>query len=367
MRRSRLSILAVAAFVLAACTTASSTAEPSVVIDQPSPSASAAAPASASVDPTASGSPAATSSPEPLAWARLEADGPSAREDHTLTLDATGEVAYLFGGRDGPTVLDDTWAFDLGAETWTQLAPAAPPAARFGHEAVWVDDIGLVVFGGQAGPTFFNDLWAYDPAADAWTQLPADGALPTPRYGSCAAIGPDGRLWISHGFTQDGNRFSDTRAYDFGRGEWTDETPEGTRPVERCLHGCWWTDGGELALYAGQTTGVTALDDRWVMRDGVWERVDGALPPARNLYARARHEAGTIVFGGQAIDGGFQNDLWLLGDGAVDAQAMDPGGDPPAGRAGAELIVDEGGARAILFGGRTADGALDDTWILSGL
>ena len=47
------------------------------------------------------------------------------------------------------------------------------------------------------------------------------------RYGTCAAVAPDGRLWISHGFTADGVRFSDTRAYDFATGAWTDETPDG--------------------------------------------------------------------------------------------------------------------------------------------
>ena len=96
--------------------------------------------------------------------------------------------------------------------------PLRGPAARFGHEAAWVEDVGLVVFAGQAGATFFNDLWAYDPDADAWTELPGSGDVPVSRYGTCAAVGPDGRLWISHGFTSDGVRFSDTRAYDFELG-----------------------------------------------------------------------------------------------------------------------------------------------------
>ena len=124
-------------------------------------------------------------------------------------------------------------------------------------------------------------------------QLPATGAAPVARYGSCAAIGPDGRLWISHGFTQEQSRFSDTRAYDFASGTWTDETPAGPRPVERCLHGCWWTDAGELALYAGQTTGVTALDDRWILRDGAWSTGGGSAAagaqPVRASAARLRH------------------------------------------------------------------------------
>jgi hypothetical protein len=302
-----------------------------------------------------------------LAWSQLTAAGPTPREDHTWTVDGDGGVAYLFGGRDGTTVHGDTWAYDLAAGRWTELSPAMSPPARFGHEAVWIDDVGLVVFAGQAGPSFFDDLWAYDPGSNAWTELDAGGAVPTARYGTCAAVGPDGRLWISHGFTAEGSRFSDTRAYDFAGGTWTDETPAGPRPVERCLHGCWWTDAGALTLYAGQTTGITALDDGWTLRDGGWARIDSSLPDARNLYAKARRDGSTLVFGGQAVDGSYLGDLWSLPDDEMRAVALSPAGDGPSGRAGAELIVDAERDRALLFGGRTEGGALDDTWFLSGL
>jgi hypothetical protein len=354
------------AVVLAACATAPA-ASPSIETsaDQPTsakPSSSDGPSAEASDGP----SPAAEPSPEPLAWSELPATGPSAREDHTWTVDGEGTTAYLFGGRDGSTAFGDTWAYDLTTDTWTELRPAASPPARFGHEAVWADGVGLVIFAGQAGATFFDDLWAYDPTGSAWRQLPSMGAVPTARYGTCAGIAPDGRLWISHGFTSDGIRFFDTRAYAFESGTWTDETPGGDHPVERCLHGCWWTDDGGFALYGGQTTGTTALDDRWILHDGRWARVEGTAPGARNLYARARGDQGTLIFGGQALDGGYLADLWLMADDGA-AVPQEPAGPGPAGRAGGELVTDPARGRALLFGGRTADGALDDIWQLGGL
>jgi hypothetical protein len=369
VRRShrRRNLPAVASLLLCACTAPPASSPSALTPSEVAPSASAATP-SASPSGTQEASPSAA--PEPVAWSQLEAAEPAAREDHTWTVDREAGIAYLFGGRDGATVFGDTWAYDLAADTWTELAPSASPEARFGHEAVWADGIGLVIFAGQAGSAFFGDLWAYDPAANAWAELPSTGALPTPRYGSCAAIGPDDRLWISHGFTQDQVRFSDTRAYDFGTNTWTDETADGSRPVERCLHGCWWTDDGELALYAGQTTGTLALDDSWRRAtDGAWERVEGTLPAGRNLYARARLDGATLVFGGQAVDGSYLGDLWSFADDSADAAPVEPVGDgaQPAGRAGAELILDADRGRALLFGGRTADGALDDLWALSGL
>ena len=370
MRRSpRRSIPALAALILLAACAAPPAASPSASEAMtPQASASASPPSPSATEP---GSPPASSAPEPVAWSQLGASGPEPREDHTWTVDPDAGIAYLFGGRDGSTTFGDTWSYDLASDAWTRLAPAASPEGRFGHEAAWVDGIGIVIFAGQASSdVFFGDLWAYDPAVNAWAELPATGALPTPRYGSCAGIGPDGRLWISHGFTENQVRFFDTRAYDFDTGAWADETPSGgARPIERCLHGCWWTDGGELALYAGQTTGTLALDDRWRLADGAWEQVEGSLPMGRNLYARARIGATTLIFGGQAVDGSYLGDLWAFADDSDDATQVELVGDgpQPAGRAGAELIVDDERSRALLFGGRTTDGALADLWVLGGL
>ena len=139
-----------------------------------------------------------------MGWREITpSGGPAPREDYTWTVDGdSGDVAYLFGGR-GATVLADLWAYDLAADSWSEVA-ASGPAARFGHNAAWVDGVGLVIFAGQGERGFFNDLWAFDPSAGAWRLLSAGGAVPVPRYGSCATIGPDGRLWISHGFTSEG-------------------------------------------------------------------------------------------------------------------------------------------------------------------
>ncbi len=282
-------------------------------------------------------------------------------------MDEAGTTAFLFGGRNGLDVMGDLWAYDLATDTWSVIEAGDGPEPRFGHEAVWVQGTGLVIFAGQSGPAFFNDLWAFDPAAGAWRQLPAGGDVPVSRYGTCAAIGPDGRLWISHGFTSDGTRFADTKAYAFADGIWTDETPPGDVPVNRCLHGCWWTADGQLALFGGQTTGVTALDDRWVRSaDGGWEAIEGTAPSPRNLYARARLDDATLLFGGQALDGSRLDDGWLLVDGEADAVPLEIDGIAPPGRSGAELIADPGQDRYLLFGGLGEGGALADTWQLDG-
>jgi len=286
-------------------------------------------------------------------------------------VDAAGATAYLFGGRSKDKVSGDLWSYDLTTDRWTRLdPPGRSPAARFGHEAVWVDGLGLVIFAGQAGPTtFFDDLWAFEPRSGRWRKLPGEGARPLARYGTCAAIGPDGRLWISHGFTQDGTRFADTRAYDFEAGRWTDETPRGKVPVERCLHGCWWTDDDRFVLYAGQTTGVEALGDLWALdgaggADATWAKASGELPAERNLYAFARHCGAIVVVGGRG-GGTFRSDAFTIDLATLDATPLAAGGRKPPGRAGAMLIDDPARGRMLLLGGKDGSGARADLWELS--
>lgn len=359
--RSASAIVAALLTTLAACSAAES-APPSAGGSIPGPSLPAPSPSVGSATPA------------PEGWAELASSEPTPapREDHTWTITPDGDTAYLFGGRDGGTVFGDLWAYSLATDAWRSVAPSGQtPPARFGHNAVWVSGIGLVIFAGQTGADFFNDLWAYDPASNAWRSLPATGALPVARYGSCAASGPDGRLWISHGFTSEGQRFADTRAFDFETGTWTDETPIGDAPIRRCLHACWWTDDGRLMLYGGQTTGTGALGDLWLLTPGerpgtnTWtERpVPEGMPPDRNLYAAARWGQGTLVFGGQGLDGDYLADTWWLGDDAT-ALPVDTGGAAPSARSGAEMVADGSRGRVLLFGGKDGQAAFGDIWRL---
>lgn len=313
-------------------------------------------------------SPSATlGTTESAAWQQLSPDeAPASRSDHTWTADADGTSAWLFGGTgvDGP--LDDLWRFDLTSDAWERLETTGDrPSARFGHVAAWVDGIGLVIWSGQAGSEFFNDLWAFDPASGEWGRLPDGGAVPPARYGSCAAIGPDGRLWISHGFTDSG-RFDDTRAYDFASGRWNEVVSQGERPIKRCLHDCLWTPDGRFLLYAGQTDGQPALGDLWSLdpTSAVWTRQGRPEPEARQLYALATLVSTAFVFGGADDERRPLGSLFLLDLISSAWTELQPDGELPAGRSGATLVADPGRDRLLLFGGIASDVPLGDIWQL---
>lgn len=279
-------------------------------------------------------------------------------------MDGDGRYAYLFGGRAGSAVFGDLWRFDLASDQWKRLSPAGAPPARFGHTATWVAGVGLVVFSGQASGGFFNDLWTYVPATNAWSQLPSAGSVPEPRYGSCAGLAPDGRLWISHGFTDKG-RFFDTRAYDSAQHAWTDISRENPVPVIRCLHDCIWTPDGRFVLYGGQTNGVPALGDLWVRTEtGDWQAQADPPLPARQLYAVATIGDTAWIFGGADRDRAPLRDLWTLSLTDFSWHQLTLAGSVPSARLAATFIADPARSRLLLFGGKTSSTTYDDLWEL---
>lgn len=298
-------------------------------------------------------------------WRRLTTgEGPAGREDHTWTVDGSGRYAYLFGGRDGGREFGDIWRYDLRRDAWQKLAPKGrKPAPRFGHSAVWVEGRGLIVFAGQRGLDFFDDLWVYDPDRRRWRELPAAGQAPKRRYGSCMVVGPDGRLWISHGFTNAG-RFDDTRAYHLRRQRWAVITPDGRKPGERCLHDCFTTASGELVLYGGQDDGAFALGDLWLMdQDRTWDRLADPSPAARRLYGVT--EAGDVayLFGGAGEDNTIFDDLWRVDRQTLEFERVRVEGKRPGARYAGTLITDTRRDRILLFGGQ-ASKARSDLWEL---
>jgi N-acetylneuraminic acid mutarotase len=275
----------------------------------------------------------------------------------------------MFGGRANGQALDELWRYDLATDTWTQLEPPAPrPQARFGHVAAWDEAVGLTIWSGQqSADKFFDDMWIYDAEFNVWQDLPGNGQLPPARYGSCGGFAADGFFWMSHGFTMEGGRFFDTRAYDLARGRWFDRTPSGDLPVERCLHDCFFTATGQMVLYGGQTNGVKALGDLWTWDTEAftWTRQAEPPAPARQLYALATLEGRAYFFGGGDVDGGYLSDLWQLDIESLAWTELTPSGTAPSARSGATLIADPARSRLLLFGGKNDDGEFGDMLELS--
>lgn len=320
--------------------------------------------------PTQEVTPAPVPTESPLArprWRALTSSGlqPPPRRDHSLVAD--GQRLFAFGGRSsGP--LGDLWAFDTNEGAWTEVAAPDGPSARFGHNAVYDAARGrMLVFGGQGSGGFFNDVWAFDVASGAWSQLTVGGSGPSPRYGAAGALDPAGRLLISHGFT-DAGRFDDTWGYDLGGGSWADASPQGERPLERCLMRSVWDPGAErLLMFGGQSTGIPFLGDLWELTGDGWSELMGEPKPSpRNFYAMVFDDEGgrLVLFGGSRRDGPA-NDLWLF-DSASNAWSEEPPeGEVPSARFGQDAVWLPDRRTLIVFGGRDGSQELNDLWELS--
>jgi hypothetical protein len=176
-------------------------------------------------------------------------------------------------------------------------------------------------------------------------------------------VGPDGRLWISHGFTFAG-RFDDTRAYNLKTRRWASIAPDDRRPGERCLHDCFTTADGELVLYGGQDDGAFALGDLWVLgRDRTWQRRPDPDPKPRRLYAVTEAGADAYVFGGAGEDNSAFDDLWRVDRETLAFERVTVDGPAPAARYAGTLITDPERGRLLLFGGQGTV-AKADVWEL---
>jgi len=121
----------------------------------------------------------------------------------------------LYGGNSGlhvdcfggcpPTIFNynDTWAYDVERDMWTQMRPAVNPGPRRAHSMTYHDPTGKVVlFGGALdGCPFVNDeMWVYDLAWNAWTSIgPPPRRLPSTPDMSWAGASSDGSVEVHWG------------------------------------------------------------------------------------------------------------------------------------------------------------------------
>lgn len=306
-------------------------------------------------------------SPQALRWERLSAPDPlpPPRRDHSLV--TTGRRLYVFGGKSAEE-LNDLWSYDLEAGAWFRVGVEGGPAPRLGHNAVWdANQARLVVFGGQQGNTFFNDTWAFDPEAGSWSELPSGNRTPAARYGAGAALGGEDSLLVTHGFTFEG-RFDDTWQLDLATDGWTEVSPAASRPLERCLlRAVWDSRSDRLLLFGGQATGAPFLGDLWALSVDGWAEIsaDGA-PSPRNLYAMAFDEESlrAVLFGGNTADGPV-NDLHFF-EAATDTwRRASPDNDGPSPRFGHDAVWLPDRRALAVFGGNDGAEDLNDLWLLS--
>ena len=266
-------------------------------------------------------------------WRELESSGtvPARRGFPSMAYDPTTRRLIVFGGSDWDTgaFLNDTWAYDPAASTWTNLNPAgALPPERAWHTMVCDSDTGrLIMFGGGVGGFTnditavdqLNDTWAYDPIANTWADLDPAGAVPAARYGQAMAYSPSTQRIILFGGGTATARFNDTWAYDSATNTWVELRPAGTLPSPRGGHSMAYdTTSARLIMFGGGVSQTVLVNDTWAYDPAAnsWTELapTGMLPSARGAQSMVYDPTTRqlILFGGLDGTGSFLNDFWAL-------------------------------------------------------
>jgi N-acetylneuraminic acid mutarotase len=347
---------------------------------------------------------------------------PERLSEHTAVYDPERLELIVFGGTDsvpamcnlgGPTrYLFNTWIYDDACGKWQRIKGQSPSPigrhmAAFGDGSMWV-------FGGRfrdaqqaSGPyTLYSDLFRLDVAARSWHSVDVQGEAPPAR--SSGALVWDTkrkRLWLFGGnASSDGASYqplADVWSFDPRASSWKQEQPNGQGPPARLFHAAIYDERRDaLIVYGGTDAGAFSADarafgDLWALslQDLGWQRLHpgGGTAPDERFWAALAYEKkrGTyLLFGGhddQAL--GNRNDTWRydpdarewqrLGEGdsfnkqanavcdfppdfaTIDAQA-------PERRSAHSLVWSEACGHALLFGGKTDCGAIDDVWSFDG-
>jgi len=228
----------------------------------------------------------------------------------------------------------------------------------------------LIVMG--QGADFFNDVWAFDLDLETWTELKANdrsAAAPRPRYGQSAALDTQGRVLISHGFSDQG-RFDDTWAFDLAAARWVNLTPaSGPKPLKRCLHELIYEAiADRLLLFGGCSSGFGPCPqgDLWAfdLKTTTWtELIPSGVAPSARSNASLVYEATTqtlYLFGGKT-DGGANAETWSY-DLDKNQWTQLEGQKAPSARSSQATGYDVQVRRALIFGGLTAAGSSADLW-----
>ena len=346
----------------------------------------------AGVAPTAPARPSASAGNG--SWGNFTANGtpPGLASGGAMAYDPTDGYLVLFGGCTSGnywysvcTPTNQTWVYQNG--TWSQLAPAVSPPARFYSSLVWdPEEQSLVLFGGNGSASFLNDTWTF--VGGTWTNVTGSRSPPARAGASMAYDARDGYVLLTDGErnrtltnlateSYSGSDFNDSWA--FSGGTWTQLHPL-DNPTARDSASVAYDAGlGGVVLFGGFNWTTYNLQDTWVYAAGTWSLASkgptnssGPWPPSdRNGAAMAYDPAigGELLFGGHS---GYQfdSDTWYFNGSGWTPLLTGSNATGPSARWGSGLAYDPSYGCTILFGGYQSNGTtaampgrfLNDTW-----
>jgi N-acetylneuraminic acid mutarotase len=289
-------------------------------------------------------------------WTQVEGDGPGGRARAAAAYD--GESMWVFGGRwragtsGNYTVYDELWRFEVATRTWSQIRPNSQdvPPGRVNHAMTYdASRNRLWIFGGNRSTSglqvsLLNDVWYFDIGAMTWHRLATEGEAPTPRLFVTLLHDATRDQLITFGgadetlFNNDARYFDTLWSLDLATSTWSPLPDSGNRPAGR-----FWSrmvhlpESDQFVLFGGhddQTLGNR--NDTWIY--------DPNGEAWLELTAGDQFNAPANGF----CD--FPDDFTT-----IDLEI-------PERRNAHSLVFSQSCGHAVLFGGKTDCGAINDVW-----
>lgn len=254
-------------------------------------------------------------------WTRINvAVDPGPRGAPAMAYSPDHKMILLFGGMNAQGRLDDTWAFDCGAERWTKLEPGNRPEGR-GDSAMVYDATNkkFILYGGWGDRSGLqSDTWVYDPDEEDWAEVKTETS-PGRMYGQSMvwdqgpkrAILYGGHLNspVSHVYVENPWFFYPEN------GTWVEHVLE-SRPRGR-YWGAMGYDFEEMKLaYFGGGWGEGPSNETYVLdlRGDRWSKLETEDSPSSRVISRMVFvpENGFLLFGGATPSRDHFNDTWVL-------------------------------------------------------
>ena len=236
---------------------------------------------------------------------------PAARGYHQMTYDVESDRVLLFGGLATNADVNDTWAYDVGMNTWTEMAPAQAPTMGEGPIAYDSQSDRTIRFLcpiKRKKPTGEpSETWAYDFNTNTWTNMEPTTA-PPPLAGARMVYDAESDRMILFGGIDAtrGLAFSNkTWAYDYDTNTWTQMDPEISPPGVNYHPMAYDTRADRVILIGSGTWGYD-------YNTNTWEKRETTESPKRRDYSWMVYvEAlGQSVLFGQG-EPALKNDTWM--------------------------------------------------------
>ena len=166
---------------------------------------------------------------------------------------AAGPMLVFGGLNEGFTYMNEVWQFENS--TWSQVSTSGNPSARAYHTAVFAESLGsaglMLVYGGHSGSSRLDDFWAYDHAAKSWS--PLQTGMGTRSHAS-AVWNPMRQAMLVFGGFSGSDEANDL--LEWHNATWNTVIPIGSVPGQRWGHCATWVESEEATAKSSHGWGM---------------------------------------------------------------------------------------------------------------